>query len=337
MLATAAQLLFAVRQARPQLCFLTEAEAATQPTPGKWSPKEIIGHLIDSAANNHQRFVRAQQGLTDLLAYRYTQDFWVKTQDYRTANWPQLIALWHAYNTHLAHVVARIQPEFLDTPLLAWGDEPVTLRFVAEDYVRHLQHHLGQILPEKPIGHPEASPYLTLLNADDLQLIQYIGRATYEPYYPHLWHSGGLDWYMERCFGSDALRQDFENPDIIYYLAIEQPAQIIGFLKLVLHRPVPDGSADHALYLEKIYLLPEWMGRGTGQQLIDYVLNLAATRGFDAVWLNVMKTGPVRAYERAGFRTVGETSFDFDLLKTELRGAWTMVRDVSPLASSTAQ
>jgi len=326
MLATAAQLLHDIRQFHPRLLALPETIAATQPSSGKWSPKEIIGHLIDSSANNHQRFVRAQQGLTDLSPYRYAQEFWVKTQDYQAADWPQLVALWHAYNTHLAHIIARIQPGFLDTPLLGWGDdEPVTLRFVVQDYVRHLQHHLKQIFPEKPLGAAEVSPYLVPLDADDLRLIQYIGRATYEPHYPHLWHPGGLDWYMDYSFGSDALRRNFDDPNTAYFLAANE-GQVIGFVKLKLIAPLPDGSRDNALYLEKIYLLPESVGRGAGHRLIEGIVLLAAAHGREAVWLNVMKTGPIRAYERAGFRIVGETSFDFDLLKPELRGAWTMVR-----------
>ncbi|MBP6827787.1 MAG: DinB family protein [Saprospiraceae bacterium] len=134
----------AIDTARPRLLLLTETEAAQKSAPEKWSAKEIIGHLIDSAANNHQRFVRAQLGATDLQAYRYTQNQWVSTQQYQSADWPSLVSLWYFYNTHLAHVVAAIQPEFTDRQLDVW-DEPATLAYVAEDYVRHLNHHLAQI------------------------------------------------------------------------------------------------------------------------------------------------------------------------------------------------
>ncbi len=334
MYATSAHLLHAVTNARPRLIALSETESAARPAPDKWSPKEIIGHLIDSAANNHQRFVRAQQGITDLHAYRYAQEFWVQSQDYQAANWPNLVALWYAYNAHLAHVVSRIRPEFLETLLSAWGDEPLTLRFVAEDYVQHLRHHLGQIFPLKSVAHLRGVPhfqpcfFLQKLSLDDLALLQYVGRATYEPYYPHIWHPGGLDWYMERCFGTDALRHDFADPNIAYFLATDEAAQIVGFLKLVLQKPLPNDSIPNALYLEKIYLMPYWFGKGAGQQLIEWAMEQAAALGREAVWLHVMKTGPYRAYERAGFRITGETSFDFDLLKEDLRGGWTMVRQV---------
>lgn len=134
----------AIENARPRLLLLDETTAATRPKPGKWSPKEIIGHLIDSAANNHQRFVRAQLGVTALQPYRYAQDHWVSAQQYQSADWQTLVSFWYFYNTHLAHVIAAMKPEFLENQLDVW-DEPATLRFVAEDYVRHLKHHLDQV------------------------------------------------------------------------------------------------------------------------------------------------------------------------------------------------
>ena len=346
MYATAARLLHAIATARLGLLALSETEAAARPAPDKWSTKEIIGHLIDSATNNHQRFVRAQQGQTDLNAYRYAPEFWVQSQDYQAADWHNLVALWYAYNVHLAHVVARIRPEFLDTLLQVWGDEPATLRFVAEDYVRHLRHHLGQVFTEKnvaypatkrvahlegvPLVEPHAEPRFSLkkLNPDDLALLQCVGRATYEPYYLHIWHPSGMDWYMERCFGVAALRHDFADPNIVYYLATDSTAQIVGFLKFVLQKPLPSGSIADALYLEKIYLMPDWFGKGAGQQLIEWAVEQATAMGREAVWLQVMKTGPYRAYERAGFHIVDETRFEFDLLKEEQRGGWTMMRRI---------
>lgn len=133
-----------IESARPRLLALDETSTSSHLKPGKWSPKEIVGHLIDSAANNHQRFVRAQLGATDLQPYRYAQDQWVGVQRYQSADWNSLVSLWYFYNAHLAHLIANLKEEFLDNQLDVW-DEPATLRFVAEDYVRHLKHHLDQI------------------------------------------------------------------------------------------------------------------------------------------------------------------------------------------------
>jgi hypothetical protein len=123
---------------------INEADSEIHPAPGKWSKKEIIGHLIDSAANNHQRFIRAQQE-PGISLPGYAQNFWVERQSYQSEPWKTLVAFWTTYNTHLAHVIAQI-PEGCESNLCAVGDnKPATLKWLAQDYVRHAQHHLDQI------------------------------------------------------------------------------------------------------------------------------------------------------------------------------------------------
>ena len=138
------------------LLTISEADAARRPAPDKWSAKEIVGHLIDSASNNHQRFVRAQFQ-DDLVFDGYDQDAWVAAQQYQEASWPALVELWRAYNLHLARVMAatpeatRLRETRRHTfHQIAWQtipeDEPATLDYFMRDYVDHLRHHLGQIL-----------------------------------------------------------------------------------------------------------------------------------------------------------------------------------------------
>lgn len=132
------------------------SERAREPiSPGKWSPQEIIGHLVDSASNNHGRFVRAQ--LTDDLEFPgYDQEAWVRLQQYANAEWADLLALWRDFNTHIAHVIERIPAEVAtrartrhNLDEIAWKtvsrDMPVTLEYFVRDYVAHLKHHLAQI------------------------------------------------------------------------------------------------------------------------------------------------------------------------------------------------
>ena len=100
-----------VEEAAARLLSLTEDESRVPLAEGKWSAKEVVGHLIDSASNNHQRFVRAQLK-EDLVFEGYAQDDWVRVQGYGEEPWPLVVNLWKFYNLHLAHVcrAARAQP-----------------------------------------------------------------------------------------------------------------------------------------------------------------------------------------------------------------------------------
>src|SRR5579872_35585 len=99
-------LLQAVEVAAPKMKSMSDADATRARAPGKWSCKQVLGHLIDSAANNHQRFVRAQEG--PLTFPPYAQDHWVGCQHYQDRPWGALIEFWEAYNRHLAHIIRRI-------------------------------------------------------------------------------------------------------------------------------------------------------------------------------------------------------------------------------------
>ncbi|RDC66411.1 DinB family protein [Adhaeribacter pallidiroseus] len=118
-------------------------EFSFKPHPDKWSRKEILGHLLDSAANNHQRFVRGQ--LEDTPVIFYQQDNWVRVQAYQSANVALLISCWVSYNRHLAHVISQLTPENLKKQCRDKDGAAVTLAFLIEDYVQHLEHHLKQI------------------------------------------------------------------------------------------------------------------------------------------------------------------------------------------------
>jgi DinB superfamily len=124
---------------------MPEAEAARRPAGMTWSRKQILGHPIDSAGNNHQRFVRAQ--LQREMAFPpYIQDRWVAVQGCDERAWSDLVELWRAYNLHLLHVAARIPESALDNVCTVAANEPSTLRHHVVDYVVHLRHHLRQIL-----------------------------------------------------------------------------------------------------------------------------------------------------------------------------------------------
>ena len=144
-----------VVNATTRLRDISQDESRRQTAPGAWAPCEILGHLIDSAANNHQRFVRAQ--FTDDLVFPgYEQDGWVSAQKYTEESWADLIQLWSSYNLHLLHLMAAVPTTVLTKPRrehnldqIAFNavdkSESTTLEYFVRDYVDHLRHHLDQI------------------------------------------------------------------------------------------------------------------------------------------------------------------------------------------------
>lgn len=144
-----------IETAEKRLLSISEQQSQISRAEGKWSPKEIIGHLIDSAANNHQRFVRAQ--FSDELTFSgYEQEEWVRVQGYNQELWQQLVQLWKHYNLHLLHLMAlvpesaRTKPRTLhNLDLIAWQtiakSDTVTLEYFMRDYVAHMKNHLSQI------------------------------------------------------------------------------------------------------------------------------------------------------------------------------------------------
>jgi hypothetical protein len=133
-----------LEKAPSRLMEIAEEGASYSPSAGTWSPKEVIGHLIDSAANNHQRFVRGMAA-SKIELPKYDQRHWVESQRYTTARWADLVNLWLLYNRHLLHVL-RGMPGDQRVHVCVVGDNaPVSLAELALDYVGHLEHHLAQV------------------------------------------------------------------------------------------------------------------------------------------------------------------------------------------------
>lgn len=145
-----------IMQKGEKLRELDASKVSDIPFPGKWSKKEILGHLIDSASNNHKRFVEAVFK-NDLIFEGYEQDNWVSVQNYQESPWNDLIELWKLLNLHIAHVMENIPSEIKTRQIKRHNlnyvafqkieeDEPVTLELFIHDYIAHLKHHIDQIL-----------------------------------------------------------------------------------------------------------------------------------------------------------------------------------------------
>jgi hypothetical protein len=145
---TAEKLTQTIISAQPDLVSIPENTWAAKPVSGGWSRKEILGHLIDSAANNHIRFIRAQLPGDIFTGPAYEQDHFVAAQKYNDTPATELIELWFAYNRHLAHVIANIDPAKLQVSCHIGSYDPVPFSFVITDYVDHMVHHVDEILKE---------------------------------------------------------------------------------------------------------------------------------------------------------------------------------------------
>lgn len=136
-----------VNEGAKLLLELDDTEFSRKVSPEKWSKKEILGHLIDSATNNHHRFIRAQFELNPAISY--DQNEWNKFNFYQEIDGAQVIHFWIVYNKQLLEIIQRIPEENL-TKNVRVGESLVTLEFIIIDYVRHLEHHLKQIIELEP-------------------------------------------------------------------------------------------------------------------------------------------------------------------------------------------
>jgi len=138
-----------------ELTGIDREKAKARPAPGKWCINEIVGHLIDSAINNHRRFVLMQ--IQDKLIFDgYEQDKWVELQNYFIKDLKTLVETWEILNLNIISILLEISPEFWKKSFkqhnlkdIAWGEfpanQPVTARDIVQDYFGHIEHHLKQI------------------------------------------------------------------------------------------------------------------------------------------------------------------------------------------------
>jgi hypothetical protein len=136
----------------PKLYAIDQQIFSAKPRPEKWSRKEIMGHLIDSAQNNARRFVVAQYEDVPRIVYR--QDDWVAISNYQHYPSEDLIALWALFNKHICIILANTSAETAKKTCAINDPEPHTIAWLAEDYVKHLLHHLHQVLDLEPLPYP---------------------------------------------------------------------------------------------------------------------------------------------------------------------------------------
>lgn len=138
-----------------QLSQISPEKATQKPNPEKWSIIEIMGHLIDSANNNHRRFTKAQWQ-ENMIFDGYAQAEWVAAQNYQTADWQLILDLWKTYNLHICQLMKNTPEEKLNKKVVEHNlhqiamvtvpaEQPTSLGYFMKDYIFHIEHHLNQI------------------------------------------------------------------------------------------------------------------------------------------------------------------------------------------------
>lgn len=135
-----------------RLSAISEETLSHKPGPEKWSKKEILGHLVDSAQNNIRRFVVAQYEDTPLIVY--DQDNWVAITNYQHYPTEDIVALWKLLNKHICLILKNVSSEAAQRRCDNPGAKKHTIEWLAADYCNHLLHHLHQVLELEPIAYP---------------------------------------------------------------------------------------------------------------------------------------------------------------------------------------
>jgi len=134
----------------PQLNAISEEQLYLKPSPTKWSRKEIIGHLIDSAQNNIRRFVIAQY--EDNPSITYNQDKWVAICNYQQMDSMLIIQLWYLLNKQIIGILEHTPADAAQRTCNNGNIH--TIEWLAEDYIKHLKHHIHYALGLEPVAYP---------------------------------------------------------------------------------------------------------------------------------------------------------------------------------------
>jgi mannose-6-phosphate isomerase-like protein (cupin superfamily) len=177
-----------IRRLKDKIHEIPPEQLSYKPAPDKWSKKEILGHLIDSALNNLRRFLIILYSYRNYEVRSYDQDYLVKINNYQEADLDHLVNYWQSLNKQIAYLVKDIPVKKLELEIVIGPDEKRTCQWLIEDYINHMEHHLDQILdaesfpPTHHITKAQAiaklqdaapHPFVTLLRHGDLEVEYY--------------------------------------------------------------------------------------------------------------------------------------------------------------------
>ena len=174
----------------------------------------------------------------------------------------------------------------------------------------------------------------------DAERLSQLAKRIYPSHYAHIWQDGGT-WYTETMYAVEKLAAEIEDQNVVYFIASDEKEDL-GYLKLTLDYPLSIGqgfsfgggsgshiAAPNALYLDRIYLTENAVGKGIGTRLIDLSVEIAQKTGKTAIWLAAMDfSRAVEMYKNLGFVACGDWRLDFEKMRPEYRGMVLMVKNL---------
>ncbi len=161
---------------------------------------------------------------------------------------------------------------------------------------------------------------------DDLQLLFEVCRTAYSENFASHWNPGGLEWYLEKVYSLDGIRDDLQSKDVRYFVVFvgRHPA---GFMKLKVNAGLDDYPGP-ALEIEKIYVRTAYHGSGLGKLLMDQAFQTARELEKKIIWLGVIDTNVTAFafYKKLGFKELDKTRLEMPYFKDELKGMWRMIK-----------
>lgn len=179
------------------------------------------------------------------------------------------------------------------------------------------------------------------ITINDASRLSQLARKCYAPHYAYLWTDGGK-WYTETMYAADVLAAEMADPNVVYFIVFDEKEDL-GYMKLKFDYPLSIGQgfsvgngsgseidALNALYLDRIYLAENAVGKKIGTQLVEMSVEIAQKLGKTDIWLTAMDSSrAVEMYEKMGFVKCGTWRLDFDKLKQEYRGMYLMVKNLA--------
>jgi diamine N-acetyltransferase len=179
------------------------------------------------------------------------------------------------------------------------------------------------------------------ITSQDAPRLSALAKRAYPPHYAYLWLDGG-QWYTETMYGVDVLANEMTDPNVVYYI-VSDGQEDLGYMKLKYDYPLSIGQgfsvgngsgsdvdAPNALYLDRIYLTENAVGKKIGTHLVNMSVDIAQKLGKTAVWLAAMDSSrAVEMYEKMGFVTCGTWRLDFERLRPAYRGMFLMVKNLA--------